>query len=222
MTALKSKNIGYEVAEILTDRIIRMDYKPGDRILEVKVAKEFSVSQSSVREALRILESSGLVEINQRHGTYVTQLSLNDVDILYDLIEDIYSLLIRKAMEHKTPENIKRVVDVLNRIEIAADKNDVDGYFYSIFEFAIVAIEAVDSPLLKKIITDTWYNKRRVEYLTLKLRKNELKKNVKYFTLLQRYMVESNMEKLDKTIRDYVRNEKKIAMESLARVIKAG
>lgn len=219
MCMLKSKNLAYEIAEILSDRIIRMEIKPGERILEAKIAKEFSVSQSSVREALRVMEQSGLVEINQRRGTYVTQLTIQDIEILYDLITDLYALLIRKAMENKSAANVQKIVEVARKIETAAEKNDVDNYFNSIFELAIVAIEAVNSPLLKKVITDSWPNKRRVEYMTLKMRKHELKNNLKYFKLLEKYMVESNLEKMVKTIRDYTQNEKKIAVSNLEKII---
>lgn len=219
MAILKSKNLAYEIAEILNDRIIRMEIKPGERILEAKIAKEFNVSQSSVREALRVMEQSGLVEINQRRGTYVTRLTVKDIEILYDLITDLYAMLISKAMEYKSTANVQKIFEVMRNIENAAEKNDVDNYFSSIFELAIVAIEAVNSPLLKKVITDSWPNKRRVEYLTLKLRKHELKNNLKYFKLLEKYMIESNIDKMVKTIKEYTQHEKKIAIGNFEKII---
>ncbi|MBP7736775.1 MAG: GntR family transcriptional regulator [Spirochaetes bacterium] len=219
MTTLKSKNLAYEIADILSERIIRMELKQGERILEAKIAKEFNVSQSSVREALRVMEQSGLVEINQRRGTYVTRLTGNDIEILYDLITDLYALLITKAMENKSAANVQKILAIVKNIENAAEKNDFDNYFESIFELAIVAIEAVNSLLLKKVITDSWPNKRRIEYMTLKMRKYELKNNLKYFKQLEKYMMESNLEKMIKTIREYAQNEKKIAISNLEKII---
>ncbi|HPC43301.1 MAG TPA: GntR family transcriptional regulator [Spirochaetota bacterium] len=216
---LKSRNLAYEIAEILSERIIHMELKPGERILEAKIAKEFNVSQSSVREALRVMEQSGLVEINQRRGTYVTQLTAKDIEILYDLITDLYAMLITRAMEHKTTASAGRIFVVMKKIEAAADNDDVDGYFTSIFELAVVAMETVGSPLLKKVIMDSWPNKRRVEYLTLKLRKHELKNNLKYFKALEKYMIEPNLEKMVKTIREYTQHEKKIAISNLEKII---
>lgn len=221
MSLLKSKNLAYEIAEVLSGRIIRMELKPGERILEAKIAREFNVSQSSVREALRVMEQSGLVEINQRRGTYVTRLTIKDIEILYDLITDLYAMLISRAMEHKSAANVQKIFDVMKKIETSAENNDVDGYFNSIFELAIVAIEAVNSPLLKKVITDSWPNKRRVEYMTLKLRKHELKNNLKYFKLLEKYMVEANLDKMVKTIKEYTQHEKKIAIGNLEKIISA-
>jgi len=216
MTVLKSKNLAYEIADLLREKIIHGELQPGQRILEAKIAKELSVSQSSVREALRILEQSGLVETNQRRGTFVTELSNNDIEIMYDIVTDLYALLIIKAMEHRSTENVARIIDVLKRLETSAEKSDFDNYHKSIFEFAYIALEAVQSPVLTKIISDLWPNKQRVEYMTLRARKNELKSNVEYFKLLEKYMLEANLEKLVKTIREYTQNEKKFALSILS------
>ncbi len=217
MSQLRSKNLPLELSEILSDRIIRMELKAGDRILEAKVAREFSVSQSTVREALRIMERSGLVEISQRRGTYVTQLSADDVAILYDIIADVYALLIRRAMERRSEVNVKRVLDVIKKVERAAEKSDVDAYYRGIFEFAMIAIDAVGSPVMRKTISDLWPSKRRVEYLTLKQRRNDLKNNLKYFKLLEKQMLASEIDQLVKTIKEYTRNEKDTALAILAK-----
>ena len=216
MALLKAKNLAYEIADHLKELIVHGELLPGQRILEAKIAKELTVSQSSVREALRVLEQCGLVEINQRRGTFVTELTGKDIAIMYDIVTDLYALLIIKAMEHRSTENVARILDVLKRLEASAEKSDFDNYHKNIFEFAYIALEAVDSPVLTKIISDLWPNKQRVEYMTLKARKNELKSNAKYFKLLEKYMLEANIDKLVKTIREYTQNEKKFALSILA------
>jgi DNA-binding GntR family transcriptional regulator len=212
MAVLKTQNLAYEIAEILMDRIIRMELNSGKRLIESKIAHEMDVSQSSVREALRILEKNGLVEINQRRGTYVTELSVANIDIMYDIVSELYCLLIRKAMEQKTESNVRELLDVIQKLEESAQTSNVEEYYKNIFEIATVALRAVDSSLLKNIILDLWPNKRRVEYITLKYRKDELMDNLKYFNLLKKYMVEANVNKLTETMRDYTQNEKMIAI----------
>lgn len=49
-----SETLAEKIAKHLEDRIVRMEIKPGERLVEVKIAEELGVSQSSVREALRI------------------------------------------------------------------------------------------------------------------------------------------------------------------------
>jgi len=215
MSILKSKNLAYEIADVLGERIIRMEYKSGERMIESKIAKELDVSQSSIREALRILEQNGLVEINPRRGTYVTALSISNVTMLYDLLSEMYVLLIRKAMEKKSEFNKQDILEVFTKIRVSADNNDVDNYYKGIFDLALVALEVTESFLLKKAITDLWPNKRRVEYMTLSSRKNDLKENLKYFDLLVHSMMESDVDRMVQIIREYSQNEKAFAISIL-------
>lgn len=214
---IKSKNLSHEIADLLSDRIIRMEYKPGDRITESKIAKELNVSQSSVREALRILEQSGLVEINQRRGTYVTELSIGSITMLYDLMAEIYALLLRKAMEKQSPAHIQKLMNVFAEIMDSAEKKDVDHYFKSIFNLVLVTVEITESALLKKVITDLWQNKRRLEYMALSFRKNELKENLEYFGLLASCLnnENANPEQMVDIMKGYIRNEKEFAISLL-------
>lgn len=215
MSILKSKNLAYEIADVLGERIIRMEYKSGERMIESKIAKELDVSQSSIREALRILEQNGLVEINPRRGTYVTALSISNVTILYDLLSEMYVLLIRKAMEKKSEFYKQDILEVFTKIRVSAENNDVDNYYKGIFDLALVALEVTESFLLKKAITDLWPNKRRVEYMTLSSRKNDLKDNLKYFDLLVHSMMESDVDRMVQIIREYSQNEKAFAISIL-------
>jgi DNA-binding GntR family transcriptional regulator len=60
-----------QVRRTLTERILAGHYKPGDRLVETQIARELGTSQGSVREALRELEASRLVESNPRRSTRV-------------------------------------------------------------------------------------------------------------------------------------------------------
>ncbi len=215
MSILISKNLAYEIADVLGERIIRMEYKSGNRMIESKIAKELDVSQSSIREALRILEQSGLVEINPRRGTYVTELSINNINILYDLLSEMYALLIRKAMEKKSDFNVKNVTEVFTRIKDSAGNNDVDNYYKGIFDLALIALDVTKSFLLKRAITALWPYKRRIEYMTLSSRKNDLKENLKYFDLLVHSMMKSDIERMVEIVRKYSQNEKSYAINIL-------
>ena len=57
----------------LLQRIFSGEYKPGERLTELRIAAEFGTSQAPVREALRDLESTGLVVTKPRRGTYVAE-----------------------------------------------------------------------------------------------------------------------------------------------------
>jgi DNA-binding GntR family transcriptional regulator len=65
--------------------IVEGAYGPGDRLVEQRISEEFSLSRTPVREALRRLESEGLVVFRRNRGAAVRYLSADDVRDLYEL-----------------------------------------------------------------------------------------------------------------------------------------
>ena len=75
-----------EVAELLRQRIFRRELEPGSWIDELKLAEEYGISRTPLREALKVLAAEGLVTMKVRRGAYVTE--VNDKDL-----RDVYHLL---------------------------------------------------------------------------------------------------------------------------------
>lgn len=67
------------VAEEIRSMIMRGDLKPGDRLRETKIAEELGVSRNPVREAIRVLEATGLIEVKPRIGASVTTFDIDDL-----------------------------------------------------------------------------------------------------------------------------------------------
>lgn len=77
--------LGKRVRDDVLARILGGELKPGQRINEPDVAARLGVSRVPVREALRELESSGLVAARKHAGVFVRELSAREVADLYDL-----------------------------------------------------------------------------------------------------------------------------------------
>src|SRR5690349_18644382 len=75
-----------EVAEQLRQRIFRRELEPGSWIDEVKIAQEFGISRTPLREALKVLAAEGLVTMKVRRGAYVTEVSERDLAEVYHLL----------------------------------------------------------------------------------------------------------------------------------------
>jgi len=86
---------GEQIAKQLGQAILQGRYAPGERVGEQAVAEMFSLSRGPVRDALRILERQGLVEILPRRGAYVVQLALNDVADIFNVRCALLSLAVR-------------------------------------------------------------------------------------------------------------------------------
>src|SRR5206468_8413571 len=75
-----------EVAELLRQRIFRRELEPGSWIDEVKLAQEYGISRTPLREALKVLAAEGLVTMKLRRGAYVTEVSERDLAEVYHLL----------------------------------------------------------------------------------------------------------------------------------------
>ena len=83
--------------EALLRRILGGHYRPGERLVEMRIAAEFATSQGPVREALRELEATGLVTNIPRRGTYVAE-------VMADGLREIYA--VRGALEEQATRQV--------------------------------------------------------------------------------------------------------------------
>jgi len=105
----KSKAGAERVAALLRDRIVKGELAPGARIVERRVSTELDVSRTPVREALKLLEADGLIEISHHRGAVVSQFSPDDATQLFDVISVLEGLAARRLAEHMTPETLGRL-----------------------------------------------------------------------------------------------------------------
>lgn len=75
-----------EVAEQLRQRIFSGELRPGDWIDELKIAEEYGISRTPLREALKVLATEGLITMKVRRGAYVTETSPKDLADVYHLM----------------------------------------------------------------------------------------------------------------------------------------
>ena len=82
---LKPRALYEEVAELLRQRIFEGSLEPGSWIDELKIAEEYGISRTPLREALKVLATEGLITMKLRRGAYVTEVS-NDFTLPLGLI----------------------------------------------------------------------------------------------------------------------------------------
>ena len=75
-----------EVAELLRQRIFNRELAPGSWIDELRLAEEYGISRTPLREALKVLATEGLVTMKVRRGAYVTEVSERDLADVYHLL----------------------------------------------------------------------------------------------------------------------------------------
>jgi DNA-binding GntR family transcriptional regulator len=110
------------------DKILSMEFKPGDRVADSSIASELNISRTPVREALQRLEIEGLLSSKVRRGWKVTSLTIKDIEDIFDLKCEIEGLIARKAAICEDDDNRKALKDLLNGMKEASSINDIDSW----------------------------------------------------------------------------------------------
>ncbi len=141
-----------EVAEQLRQRIFRRELEPGSWIDELKIAEEFGISRTPLREALKVLAAEGLVTMKVRRGAYVTEMSEKDLRDVYHLLSLLESDAAGVVAERATDAQLKTLQDLHAELEAAvADREK----FFAINErFHMQLLEMADNRWRSQMVAD--------------------------------------------------------------------
>jgi DNA-binding GntR family transcriptional regulator len=144
---------GARIADELTRAILGGEYQPGARIRQEDVAARFGASRLPVREALRILESDGLVTVVANTGAWVSQLSLAECEEMYQIRERIEPLLLRFSVPSLSAE----AVDHLERLVLEMEaSHDIEQFLRLDREFHLLSYSAADTSMLGALVQQLW------------------------------------------------------------------
>lgn len=108
------------LAREIREAIVAGRYRPGERLVEGRLADDFGVSRIPVREALRSLASEGYVTIEPRKGATVARLSRESVEEMIEIRATLEGLNARLVTRRRNPELIARLQAVLEQGRIAS------------------------------------------------------------------------------------------------------
>ncbi len=121
--------LGLELASLIEERIIRLEFEPGKHLTEAQICEEFDVSRSPVREAFRQLEAMGLVVRHTRRGIRVTPMTLQDVNEIYLVRTPLEVIAATLAAENATDEDLTFLTHQVGRLEAALKSEDPEDFF---------------------------------------------------------------------------------------------
>ncbi len=114
------------VAETLREAIVSGVLDPGERLMEIQLAEELGVSRTPVREAIRKLELEGFVVMIPRRGTYVADLSIKDINEVFEIRTALDVLAAGLAVERITEDELEQLERLLVEIGDLIEQDDAD------------------------------------------------------------------------------------------------
>jgi len=121
--------------QVLRDAILNLHFKPGEKLVERKLCDETGVSRTSVREALRHLESEGLVMRVGNRGMHVAEVGPDEARQIYEVRAALEPVMARLFVERAGSKQVAALGAVIGRIEKAIAAKQVLPYVQALASF---------------------------------------------------------------------------------------
>jgi len=129
-----------EVAELLRQRIFNRELAPGSWIDELKLAEEYGISRTPLREALKVLATEGLVTMKVRRGAYVTEVSERDLTDVYHLLSLLESDAAGVVATQATDAQLKELQTLHRELEKAVAQRERFFEINEVFHMRLLEI----------------------------------------------------------------------------------
>lgn len=151
---IKKEVLRDKIYEIIRGWILAGQLKPGERLVEISIARQLKVSRAPLREALWLLANHGLVIIEAHRGAFVTKLSEQDIRDIFELRE---TLEIRAALNTRrkmTTESERQLEEATVRLESAAREQDMSAFVKADARFHETIASLSGNTHLEEIVND--------------------------------------------------------------------
>ncbi len=154
------KTLSVRVYDMILNLIIEGELKVDERINSDMIAKSFGVSRTPVREALKSLEKTGLVQFKSYSGAYVRKLTIAEIEEIYSIRMQLEAFAIKKAVDSVSDSDIKKLQKIQDEIEFMISRNPIDvKKIYDLNErFHMELYMISEMPKLCEIIENLWIN----------------------------------------------------------------
>ena len=198
----RSLTLVEQVAKALKDDILTGSLKGGDQLLEDRLKGEFGISRTPLREAFRVLEKNGLIEILPRKGAFVKRIRRQDIEKNFPVRANLEGLAARFAYAYLTQQDIEEMEEIFAHMKDAAERKNFSDYSTYHIMFHEIFINASKNDILIDLL-----------------------RNLRMHTLWHRYTYQYYKEdfrdslKIHRKIIDLFR-EKKVSPEEIERVVR--
>jgi DNA-binding GntR family transcriptional regulator len=140
-----------QVKDILLHRIVSGDLKPGERLVETRIANELGTSQAPVREALRDLATLGLVDVHPYRGARVRQPEPEELVEAMELRGELEAVAARTAARRIDDATLAQMRELLEAMRASAARDDAHAQAMQNSAFHTCVITASGNRTLQRL-----------------------------------------------------------------------
>lgn len=153
MAAQKGVTGDKELVDIIRRAILAGKYKPRERLIEMDLSQRYNVSRTPVREAIKQLETMGLVVCERNKGAMVADIDVKTIREMQIVRASLEGLAARLAVDHMTPDLLASLEAFERNMVQAAQTQDIDAYSFNNEQFHLAIYDACRNEYLQNLIS---------------------------------------------------------------------
>ncbi len=218
MNLEETESLSEQIVKYISEQIISGELVEGERIQELRIAKELDVSRGSVREALLLLERTHLIEIFPRRGAIVSEMSSQQVKALFDTNMMLLGHIVQRISETWRAHEADQLQLLLEQLLEHVKAGDIEKFYDAIFQYLAEQQDMVGNPYLMKFYKELLPSLRRSYFLTLNTSKRELQEAFALFKLVTDAILIRKSQQAALFMEDFCRHLRNLVLESLTRM----
>lgn len=202
------------VFNTLRQAILEGKLKPGERLMEIKLANSLGVSRTPVREAIHMLELEGLVTMVPRKGAQVANITEQDLKEVLEVRQGLEELVVRFACQRITKEQLEKLKKSAEKFKMLIYSRDLTALAQADVEFHEIIYEAAGNKRMNQILNNLREQmyRYRIEYLKdLKAREGLAREHM----LLYQALADGDYEHARKIIDQHILNQQNAILQSM-------
>jgi GntR family transcriptional regulator, rspAB operon transcriptional repressor len=129
--AFDNRNLNEKIYFYLRNKIVNNELKPGTRIDYNDIANELGVSKTPLRDALQLLQKDGLIEVKSRSGTFVSQLTVKDIEEIFEVRKALERQAVNLAIANISKQNLEQIYQNVVEVDKDIDAGNFNSFFQS-------------------------------------------------------------------------------------------
>jgi DNA-binding GntR family transcriptional regulator len=208
-----NKSLTTVIFERIRDDILYGKYEKGEKIVEAKLADEFNVSRTPVREALKQLELDDLVENIPNRGVVVKGISKQDIVDIFTIRLAIEGIAVEWAIERMDKEDMQKINEIYELMEFYTFKKDVKKFAELNTKFHEAIYRATKSRYLENVLKNYQVFMKVVRYKSLE-QPGRIEGALHEHKLIVEALMQKDVELAKTVVIDHVRHSKETAEEA--------
>jgi DNA-binding GntR family transcriptional regulator len=145
--------------------IVEGRWQAGERLPEPLLCEEFGVSRTPLRDAFRILETEGLVELIPHVGAVVTAPEASDIIGAFEVLSLLEAAAAEAVARDRPPEVLKKLAKTTELMQIALEKGNHRRYFELNDDFHYAIVEGANNLVMRQMHEHLMWHVHRVRHI---------------------------------------------------------